>query len=281
MARTRKQTTRAEFQAMKKKAKADKKRYLDEIAEKIDAERKKNNGKLPHGFTANFEKQFKTCCPSINRNSINHHYRVWSKNRASVTLVSNSQNDVAIDDATTAEVTRPITNHSDSDEKKKGGRPKGSTDQRKKELADAIVAAKNEITQKYYEAKTNCKKVLDGTLVKIIEDVKKKRKLPHDVQINSDTIRRRVSRGNIFITSHGPQSPLEALEEVVVELIIQMARIRQSLTPSKGLDLVNSLICGTEHQHALIEWKKKHTAHANVSGSVGIKYWRNFMKKHS
>ena len=76
MPRTRKQTTRAGVLAIKKQAKADKKRYLDEIAEKIHEEMKKNNGKVPHGFTANIVKQFKTCCPSINRNSINHHYRV-------------------------------------------------------------------------------------------------------------------------------------------------------------------------------------------------------------
>ena len=63
-----------------------------------------------------------------------------------------------------------------------------------------------------------------------------------------------------------------------MDIIIQMARIRQSLSPSKGLKLVNDMIEGTELQEDLVKWKEIHTS--NSSGTVVKKYWGNFMRRH-
>ena len=68
------------------------------------------------------------------------------------------------------------------------------------------------------------------------------------------------------------------IEPIVVEIILQMARLRQCLCPSKGLQLVNSLIKGTDIQKELIEWKKKNTL--NTNGTLGTGYWRNFLKRN-
>ena len=73
------------------------------------------------------------------------------------------------------------------------------------------------------------------------------------VVIKADSIRRRISRNSMFVTTRGPKSPLEAIEDVVVTIIIQMESISQSLCQSKGISLINSLIIGTPHQKELIE----------------------------
>ena len=72
-------------------------------------------------------------------------------------------------------------------------------------------------------------------------------------------------------------TPLQRIEPLIVEIILQMARICQCLCPSKGLQLVNSLIKGTKIQGELVEWKK--TNAPNTTGSLGIGYWTSFLKK--
>ena len=92
-----------------------------------------------------------------------------------------------------------------------------------------------------------------GQLKDIITQVKSKKGI--DIEILPSAIRRRLERKSL--QSHhvagGQISPLLRIELTVVEIIVQMARIRQCLTPSKGLQLVNSLINGTKLQQDLIE----------------------------
>ena len=76
----------------------------------------------------------------------------------------------------------------------------------------------------------------------------------------------------------GHVSPLTDIEETVILIIIQMARIRQYLSPSTGLALVKSLIDGQPLQEALVKWKTKYSS--NTLGTVGRKYWRGFMNRH-
>ena len=171
-----------------------------------------------------------------------------------------------------------ITHIPKSDDRNKGGRPKGTTNVTKKQVADSVTAALNEITEEYKKKKSEGP-MKKGELASIIASVKRKRSLPDDVRILPDTIRRRVRRKSTFVTHRGPASPLAAIELTVVKIIIQMARIRQSLTQAKGLALVNSLINGTDLQKELIKWKSNNTT--NSVGSVGSKYWKNFMTRHN
>ena len=122
---------------------------MNKIASRMHQAKAKNNGRLPHLFVANIEKQFKTSLPNINRNFMNHHYKQWLKGRAST---STSQDDVIIENEEGTS-TNPcsITNHID---RSKGGRPKGTTNEQKRKLEEAIVSAKNEITAKYVKVKS-------------------------------------------------------------------------------------------------------------------------------
>ena len=70
---------------------------------------------------------------------------------------------------------------------------------------------------------------------KIINDIKLKQKLPIDIKISADTIRNRVDRKSTLMTGIGVKPPLFELEPMIVSIVIQMARIRQCLTPSRGI----------------------------------------------
>ena len=49
--------------------------------------------------------------------------------------------------------------------------------------------------------------------------------------------------------------PLIKIEPQVIKVITQVARLRLCLTPSQAVQLINSMIEGTDAQKKLIEWK--------------------------
>ena len=101
-----------------------------------------------------------------------------------------------------------------------------------------------------------------------------------DVIISSACVRQRYKKARIFIecSTPGPTSPLESCEAEFVEVMIQMARMRQALSPSEGVKLINSLILGTKSEKDLIAFKEKHCS--NARGTVGVGYWRGFKKRN-
>lgn len=137
------------------------------------------------------------------------------------------------------------------------GRPVGKTFLKKKSDESNLIAAKNEIAKQYCALKETAAKkgtrVKAGTLNEIIQSVKHARGISN--KISSAAIRRRCDRQQL-VSHHvagGRVSPMVTIEPIVVEIILQMARLRQCLCPSKGLQLVNSLIKGTDIQKELID----------------------------
>jgi len=166
----------------------------------------------------------------------------------------------------------------------KVGRPIGSTAAKKESKRKRLIDTKNIIAKKYVQMKADAKKhnnkarVSKGSLQQLIDNEKKRRQIDDD--ISPLAIRKRVLR-NSLESRHlagGQVSPLLKIEPAIVSIIVQMARMRQCLNPSKGLLLVNSLIEGTKIQEELIEWKKTNTP--NCTGTVGRGYWRKFMRRN-
>ena len=56
-----------------------------------------------------------------------------------------------------------------------------------------------------------------------------------------------------------------------VQVLIQMAKMRQSLSPSQGIRLINSMIDGIQAQLDLIKFKDDNSHSGN--GTIGIGYW--------
>jgi len=165
---------------------------------------------------------------------------------------------------------------------KSAGRPVGTTMLQKKNDEMKLIDAKNEITEKYNKVRESAarmeSRVKYGSLNQIIKSVKSKRNIKAD--ISSSAIRKRVQRKSL-VSHHiagGQISPLKKIEPLIVDIILQMARIRQCLSPSKGLQLVNSIIKGTKIQDELIKWKQTNTP--NEYGTVGLGYWNKFLKRN-
>jgi len=82
------------------------------------------------------------------------------------------------------------------------------------------------------------------------------------------------------VNSHsGHSSPLADVEQDVVSVMIQMAQLRQCVTPSQAIQLINEMIKGTDAQRNLIAWKRKYSF--GSSGDVGSQYWRNLKKRNT
>ena len=114
----------------------------------------------------------------------------------------------------------------------------------------------------------------------IVIAIKRKRNLPENFTVPSDTIEKRIQRNKLLNTHKGSGNilPLLPLEPQFLQIILKIARMRESLTPSKCVTLFNNMIDGTEYQSKLVEWKKKYTCETDDQRlkEVGYKYWLNF-----
>ncbi len=101
-------------------------------------------------------------------------------------------------------------------------------------------------------------------------------------------MRERLKRGST--NGHvGQVTPMAEVEPYLVELILQLAKMRTPITSAQGLELANSLISGTEMEDKLVEWKSKnchaykHTASSdNENGKkLSIGYWKSFLERNA
>jgi hypothetical protein len=282
------------------------------IAEKIVAEKKKNNGRVPWGFAANLLKQGRETFPKMSMRTINNYIKKIEEEsiaetnfKGIISVRSNSGNSgfstltdslhladsigsvtndqSSINGSTTGE-SNGSTSESNGPCRKSvfGGRPKGSTVGFQLDVRQRIEAATKHATdalgQAKHDEKTKGKgRVAKGLLTTIINDAKAMHNLDDSVVISEDVVRQRVKRksnnGKV-----GPKAPLLQIEPYIVSLIIQLANMRVPITASQGLQLCNSIIKGTKFGNQVVEYKKKMCR--SVSSELGLGYWRGFMKRN-
>ena len=240
----------------------------------------RNNNRLPYGHVQELLKQFGDQYSWLTRNIINKAFIKYRKD-IKLTQKTTVPSEISLKSTSSSQKTMS-TMSSSSLPSRSIGRPVGSTDEKKQVAKKKLIHAKNEIARKFAAVKKSTKRgkcMRKGQLEAIIQEVKVKNDI--DSEISPSAIRRRLERNSL--QSHhvagGQISPLLRMEPTVVEIILQMARIRQCLTPSKGLQLVNSLISGTKLQQELIAWKRRGNTN-NEEGLVGRGYWRKFMKRN-
>ena len=128
------------------------------------------------------------------------------------------------------------------------------------------------------------KRMEKAALAAIVCDVQDNRNLPPEFSFPVSSIRTRIRRDKPFAFNRGHTTPLLDMEPVFVSTIKQMCQIRQCLTPPQGIDLVNSMIDGTEAQEKLVKFKKQnsHTpGDASKIGSIDRGYWNGFMNRNA
>jgi len=103
-----------------------------------------------------------------------------------------------------------------------------------------------------------------GHLTSLVSQVKSSNDLGEDVLISSACVRQQYKKARVFLegSKPGPTSPLHSCEDEFVRVLIQMARMRQALSPSEGVSLINSMILGTQTQMDLIAFKERHCSNS-------------------
>jgi hypothetical protein len=146
---------------------------------------------------------------------------------------------------------------------KRSGRPKGTTNQKKRHDKVQITHAANFVAvsmkKKREEAKISGKdRVERGAYDEIIKKAKVMFNVPDDVPLK-ERCRQRVSRRhrNILVVHKGTPSPMLRVEAHLIDIFVQYSRMRQPITPEVGIALANSLVKGTEVEEQIKEWRKK------------------------
>ena len=165
-----------------------------------------------------------------------------------------------------------------------GGRPKGATAAAVRDVGQQHEIAMREICDLYAVAQENFKdakrRVKNGTLAMIITEAKARNGLPEETFMNRSTIVNRVSQK--MGHRHGRVSPMLAIEPYMVELIHQLARMRNPISVSDGLRLANSLISGTKIGDSVNSWRQTHSSayRSNKNPKLGMGYWTGFIKRN-
>ena len=253
-----------------KSLRADKKAYRDNVLDRLCKEmlyaaQTSKNGKVPYGFVNKLVVESAKEEPWINRNVINHAYMKFSlKDEEQSSLI-----------ATKKPVVAPKEKNAVM------GRPKGSTNVKKRHLREVLLAAKNEIATLYLhekkKSKREGKKLPNGWLNNKIAEISAMRGIPSNMPISKFTIRNR-KEGQIVLQGGGPESLMAPVEPHLVELICAMAGMRRCLTTSEAIALGNDLIIGTETEKRIIEWKKNRNEFNDNSPVLGRKWWQLFKK---
>ena len=236
-------------------AKTTKQIILTGLCHQIDLQKQAGNGCVSMGFVAGLAASHRDVCPWVSRDTVN--YELCKRKILGIyyecpdaILATTSVTDI-----TQADFDAIIANRA------KGGRHAGTTDKRNKSYELASLAAKNEITERYArnKRKAGTNRLPRGHLTRIMRNVKKRNVLPDVVLITESYIWQRIKTNTLRVVAgnSGPLSPLHAYEMEFIQVILQMMRMRESLSPSEIMQLINSMIDGTQAQTDLITFKSK------------------------
>jgi hypothetical protein len=123
-------------------------------------------------------------------------------------------------------------------------------------------------------------KVEYGYLKRLINE--KKKEFGINCRISTKSIMNRTHRGTL--TSHlepGPKSPLEEVELALVEICILMGKIRQPLSCTEAIMLMNGMIDNTHTQQKLIDFHQSRKLGTEVfeKGKVPSGWRRDFLRR--
>ena len=165
----------------------------------------------------------------------------------------------------------------------KAGRPNGSTMQKKREDINNYKECVNAITEEYHNKltfhKESRQRLMKGLLEAIIEQKKEEFGVRED--ISEETIRGRIWRGNLAPTHPGTSPPLLEAETALVQICIQMGKMRQPLTRDEAIAIMNDMISKTEMAERLTDFQWVCTLNTNRYGVVGKNWWQGFKKRHA
>ncbi len=165
----------------------------------------------------------------------------------------------------------------------KAGRPKGSTMQKKREDISKYKQCLNAITEEYHKElishKETRRRLMSGHLEAVIKQ--KKEEFGVSDYISAKTIRTRINRGRLAPPHPGTAPPLLKAETALVQICIQMGKMRQPLTCDDAITIMNDMISKTEMEEQLTNFQRARTMTSSRFGTVGKNWWQGFKKRHA
>jgi hypothetical protein len=257
-----------------------------------------NGGKLPYGAMNKLVSSYnKNGFKSVTRDSLYYRLKKNKFGRASktsnsskaslvgATVITNSESQGVISEITDRDAMDDC-NKSTTDEPEcetnKGGRKKGTTKAAKAELAEKEKEALLSCASLYKSAIDNAKKkglanVPNGTLKAIVLEEEEKFGLPQNY-ISLHTIRSRVSRGNLEAINLQQMSPISAVEPIICEFCIRLAKMGKPLTKTTVIELANDIVADTEYASKIADFKKLRKL--NDSSQLGSAWYRGFISRY-
>jgi hypothetical protein len=287
----------AENTAVKRSVKALKARHVACLCSEIESKRSAN-GHIPWGVIQKVVDDNKLIYTWLTVDILKKGLKKYTKSNSSnnittITYISDLTNESVFTDANgevnpvPAVVGISHESHSqnlESHSEKRGGGPKGSTIQAARDKAKRKEELLNDIATSWHQ---NCKNMMNkrNALETLIQEKKEEHGLL-ELVIEKGCIQQRVKRNRLICSNHsGTTSPMALIEEHIVALLSQMAKMRQPLNVSEGLSLANSLIKGTKWEEELISFKErrgwKHlTSDSQKKPLLGRKWYQGFWKRH-
>jgi ElaB/YqjD/DUF883 family membrane-anchored ribosome-binding protein len=230
-------------------------KLIDVAADKL-LHKQSENGFIPRSFMTGLVDEFKLKSPllkDITRHTINNRVK---KRRKSGLLLTPTPHLTTVSVVTTD---RSNTDSSDNDSsaeelfKKKGGRPTNSTKAAKAEeeakLAKATTWVTEQLKSKKDAAKATQTTVKRGMWKSLTLEARVKFDLSENQAINKHTVKTRLNRGRSLDGSI--PSVLSPIEPLLNSLCIRCNEAGNPLDQHSFIDLVNSLIKGTELEKTL------------------------------
>ena len=239
------------------------------VLEKEQEMKTMDKARLPKGYYENLVKRFIPIIPTLTVKSLKNAVFYHRSNKSIVVDPSDNTTNSTVTEEQVPTVQNSMTKPA------RQGRPRQSFIRNNK-IAYSI--AMNEVTSKAEELKKKEGLLRDVSLKTIVNEVREKMNLPTDFEIKKITIKRRIQRKRTVVEAHecmgGLDTPLAEIEPSIVEIVLCMSKLRQSLTCNQITHLVNSCIDGTPYQKNLIAFKIRHKIDQPEEklGKVGANY---------
>jgi hypothetical protein len=280
---------------LRRKAKAKEFRdgMIDGAVSELHEAQEKNGGRLPHRLMSEVLQGLLDNGAKATRDSINKRLKRYVK-PAGISVEAPARFPLSVIDVNTQLQSNVSSLHGVegvenvvTTNTNKAGRPKGSTRVNARKLSAKNKLCIFEIAKAYLEKMNEMRaagrqRVTGNYLAKLIREKKRANGVPDSYYIAEKTIINRIKKRRLDPSHPGVFSPIAAAEEALVQICIMMGNVRQPLTPTEGLLVMNSLIKNQELQQKLIEFKLKRKLGGDLEhlGKVGRSYWTGFMKRH-
>ena len=130
-----------------------------------------------------------------------------------------------------------------------GGHPKNAAGAYSIDLQKQIVLIKNAAAEAFSDVRCHAKPLnkmvpWGSMFTAIIQRTKEKYNIPAEVILSIETIRSRAKQGVCKVAHKGLTSPMIRIEDYIVEVASQLAKVHVPITQQQGPELANSLISG-------------------------------------